>query len=425
MTSVGWGIIGCGRIATRAVAPAINWSANGHLVAVASRDRNVAEAKARELGALRGYAPYDAMLSDPAIDAVYIGLPNGLHEEWAVRCAQAGKHVLCEKSLTLSLASARRMAAAFSQRGLRLVDAFMYRHHPRWSLVRRLIDEGAIGTPLMVRVGFCHRLDDLHDHRWSAQLGGGALWDLTCYGVNVARFVTGTEPVRVAAFADARTPEGVDAATQASLMFANGVLASVTGSMRGGTDNSVVIDGEEGTIELQRAFLPHWDSTFLVLRRPGGGGRGASVRRSRSEPLLAPGRAFRCVGPGSRAFDVAGRGWCAQRRGLRSDRKELAHRNERRTRRELTSDGSCCLAKSKSACARPRAVALAAGPRQGDETTPLGGVAALPARRVRLVACTMCTTWSRTTATRITEPMMTKVQFEFRRHIRRMPLSSW
>ncbi len=277
MPRIGWGIIGCGRIATNSVAPAIQWSKNGRLVAIASRDRRVAEAKARDLGAARAYAPYEALLDDPEVHAVYIGLPNGMHEEWAVRCAQAGKHVLCEKSLTLSLASARRMAEAFSTRGLRLVDAFMYRHHPQWRLVRGLLDEGAVGKVLMVRVGFCYRLDDPRDHRWSATLGGGALWDLTCYGVNVARFVTGAEPVRVAAFADSRTPEGVDAMTQGSLELSNGVLASVAGSMRGGSDNSVTIDGDQGTIEVPCAFLPRWERMFVVLRRPGRGG--ATERR--------------------------------------------------------------------------------------------------------------------------------------------------
>ena len=99
-------------IGTEAVAPAIRWSQNGRLVAVASRRSDQAAQKAHETGAERGYAPYDAMLSDPEVDAVYIGLPNGLHEEWALRCAEAGKHVLCDKSLTLTLDSARRMAAA-------------------------------------------------------------------------------------------------------------------------------------------------------------------------------------------------------------------------------------------------------------------------------------------------------------------------
>ena len=277
MTRIGWGIIGCGRIATNAVGPAIQWSKNGRLVAVASRDRNLAEAKARELGALRAYAPYEALLDDSEVDAVYIGLPNGMHEDWALRCAQAGKHVLCEKSLTLTLASARRMASAFSSRGLRLIDAFMYRHHPQWRLVRGLLEEGSVGKVLMVRAGFCHRLDDLRDHRWSPALGGGALWDLTCYGVNAARFVTGAEPVRVAAFADAPTSEGVDATTQALLELSNGALAAATGSLRGGSDNSVTIDGEQGTIEVPCAFLPRWDRTFVILRRPGRGG--ATERR--------------------------------------------------------------------------------------------------------------------------------------------------
>jgi xylose dehydrogenase (NAD/NADP) len=266
MKSVGWGIIGCGRIATVAIAPAIKWSTNGRLVAVASRDRHVAAAKAQELGAARGYAPYEAILGDPEIDAVYIGLPNGLHEEWAVRCAQAGKHVLCEKSLTLTLASARRMAAAFSQRGLRLIDAFMYRHHPQWSLVHSLLEEGAIGQVRVVRASFCSRCEDANDHRWSA-LGGGALWDLTCYGVNAARYVTRSEPVRVAALADARSASGVDASTQASMEFEGGVLASVTGSLHGKDAHSLVIHGDRGTIEVERPFLPGWDPPSVVLSR--------------------------------------------------------------------------------------------------------------------------------------------------------------
>jgi predicted dehydrogenase len=269
MTRIGWGIIGCGWIATEAVAPAIQWSANGRLVAVASRDRDVAAAKARETGATRAYASYEAMLADRDVDAVYIGLPNGLHEEWAERCALAGKHVLCEKSLTMTLASALRMAAAFAQRSLRLVEAFMYRHHPQWALVRSLLEERRIGAPRIVRASFCSRFDKPNDHRWSAAMGGGALWDLTCYGVNVARYITGVEPLRVTAFADAQTPQGVDASTQASLELEGGVLASVTGSLRAGRDQSLIVVGDEGTLEVDRPFLPGWDATHVVLRRGG------------------------------------------------------------------------------------------------------------------------------------------------------------
>ncbi|MBV9947077.1 MAG: Gfo/Idh/MocA family oxidoreductase [Myxococcales bacterium] len=263
---VGWGIIGCGWIGTEAFAPAIQWAQNSRLVAVASRDRATAMAKAKETGALRAYSPYDAMLSDPEVEAVYIGLPNGLHEEWAIRCAEAGKHVLCDKSLTLSLGAARRMATAFASRRLRLVEAFMYRHHPQWSLVRRLVDEGNVGRLRLLRASFCGRFEKPTDHRWSAALGGGALWDLTCYGVNVARYLAGGEPRRVTAFADAQTPEGVDATTSASLEFEGGLLASVTGSLLAGRDQSLLIIGDEGTIEVARPFLPRWDPTDVVLR---------------------------------------------------------------------------------------------------------------------------------------------------------------
>jgi predicted dehydrogenase len=263
---IGWGIVGCGWIATEAVAPAIRWSRNGRLVAVASRDPDLARRRAREVGAERAYAPYEALLEDPDVDAVYIGLPNGLHEEWAVRCAQSGKHVLCEKSLTMTLSSAHRMAEAFSSRGLRLVEAFMYRHHPQWSLVRQLLGDGAIGTPHLVRATFCSRFEKMTDHRWS-KLGGGALWDLTCYGVNVARYVTRAEPVRVTATADSRTPEGVDASTSASLELEGGVLASVVGSLRCGPDQSLVILGERGHLEVARPFVPRWEPTWVAVRR--------------------------------------------------------------------------------------------------------------------------------------------------------------
>ncbi len=269
MTRVGWGIIGCGWIGTDAIAPSIAWSQNGRLVAVASRERAVAEAKAREIGAEKAYSPYEAMLADPEVDAVYIGLPNGLHEEWALKCAEAGKHVLCDKSLTMTLASARRMAAAFASRRLRLVEGYMYRHHPQWALVRNLIAEGAIGSVRVVRSSFCGRFDKPTNHRWSVALGGGALWDLTCYCVNVSRYLTRSEPVRVAAFADAATKQGVDASTQASLDLGSGVIASVTGSLRVGREQSVILVGDEGTIEIVSPFLPHWDPAHIILRREG------------------------------------------------------------------------------------------------------------------------------------------------------------
>jgi predicted dehydrogenase len=264
MSRIGWGILGCGSIATHAIAPAITWSQNGRLVAVASRDRGVAEGKRTQLGALRAYAPYEALLEDREVDAVYIGLPNGMHEEWALRAAAAGKHVLCEKSLTLSADAATRMGDAFAERGLRLVEAFMYRHHPQWRAVKELLPE--IGEIRFVRSSLLGHLRAPDDHRWSASLGGGALFDVTCYPVNAARFVLNAEPIAIQAVASMHREGGVDETTQASLVFPDGVIASVSGALDAGRDQSFVVVGTAGTLEVTRPFVPGWSATSIVLR---------------------------------------------------------------------------------------------------------------------------------------------------------------
>ena len=262
-----WGILGCGTIATTAIAPAIRWSANGELVAVASRDAATARARAEEVAAPHAHGSYEALLADDRVDAVYIGVPNGLHEEWALRAVEAGKHVLCEKSLTLSSGGARRMSGAFRARGLRLVEAFMYRHHPQWETVRRLLAERAIGDVRSIRAGLTGTVTKPGDHRLSPSLGGGALFDVTCYAVDVARFVLGAEPLRVTAQATLLAPGGVDVATSALLEFPGGVLASAHGSLASAADQYVVILGTEGRIEVERPFIPEWSPTRIRLER--------------------------------------------------------------------------------------------------------------------------------------------------------------
>jgi predicted dehydrogenase len=270
VTHVGWGILGCGNIATHAIAPAIRWSHNGRLVAVASRDAATAARKARELVAERSYAPYEAMLEDPDIAAIYVGLPNGLHEEWAVRAAMAGKHVLCDKSLTLSETSTRRLSALFASKGLRLVEGFMYRHHPQWQIVERWMADRAIGEVQLVRASFSGVCPP-GDHRWSPELGGGVLYDVACYTIDVARFVLGAEPTKVSAIgiehANARSVERAIAAT---LEFPGGVLASVSGSLEAHHEEQLVIVGSRGRIEVDRPFVPGWAPTSVRLTREEG-----------------------------------------------------------------------------------------------------------------------------------------------------------
>jgi predicted dehydrogenase len=268
MTKIGWGILGCGSIATHAIAPAIRWSHNGRLVAVASRAGATAARKARELDVERSYAPYEAMLEDPDIAAIYIGLPNGLHEEWAVRAAMAGKHVLCDKSLTLSEASARRMSALFASKGLRLVEGFMYRHHPQWAIVKQWIAEHAIGEVQLVRASFSGYCPP-GDHRWSPELGGGVLYDVGCYPIDVARFVLGAEPTKIAAIG-VEHASTVERAVAATLEFPGGVLASVSASLEAHHEEQLVIVGNRGRIDVDRPFVPGWGSTSLRLTREQG-----------------------------------------------------------------------------------------------------------------------------------------------------------
>ncbi len=277
---VRWGIIGCGSIASSAIAPAVTWAEGCELVAVGSRTEERAKAKAAEVGAARAYGTYEALLGDPDIDVVYIGLPNGEHARWAIAAAAAGKHVLCDKSLALEVQEARSMREAFRERGLVLVEGFMVRHHPQWTLVRELLAAGVVGGVQHVRAWLRATLPKADDHRWSKTLGGGALFDVTCYPVNSARLVLGEEPIRAQATAkwaeacnvtngyiDSDGP--VDVSTDALLEFPSGAVASVHGSLRAPYEQGVVIAGERGRIVLDRPYMPHWDPTEVIVETTG------------------------------------------------------------------------------------------------------------------------------------------------------------
>lgn len=261
---VRWGILGCGAIATSAIAPAIHWAHRNELLAVGSRTLERATRKAAEVGAPRAHGAYEALLADGDIDAIYIGVPNGEHARWAIAAAAAGKHVLCDKSLALTAGDARAIREAFRARELVLVEGFMVRHHPQWTVVRRLLGEGVIGKVQHVRAWLRSTLDHPSDHRWSKTLGGGALFDVTCYAVNAARMAIGEEPIRTQATAR-WTASGVDESTDALLEFPGGAVASVHGSLRAPFEQGVVISGEKGRIVLERPFVTHWDPTQIVV----------------------------------------------------------------------------------------------------------------------------------------------------------------
>ncbi|MCS6800634.1 MAG: Gfo/Idh/MocA family oxidoreductase [Dehalococcoidia bacterium] len=259
-----WAVLGPGFVATRAVMPAIARSRNGTLYAVASRDQARAAAAARPFDAARAYGSYEAALADPEVDGVYIALPNDLHAHWAIRAAEAGKHVLCEKPLAPSAHDASAIAAACAQAGVLLMEAVMYRFHPRSRHIDAIIGAGTLGEPRAIEAAFTFPLRASAGYRLEPDRGGGALLDVGCYGVNAARWIAGGEPDRVVALSKGSP---VDWRTDAILGFPGGITAHVLAAFDAYEYQRLTIVGTDGTLSASLAFTA-WrhDPTTLQLR---------------------------------------------------------------------------------------------------------------------------------------------------------------
>ena len=190
-----WGILSTADIALRKVIPGVRTAARCEIVAIASRDGVLARAAAERLGIPTAHASYEALLADPNVDAVYIPLPNHLHAEWTIAALRAGKHVLCEKPLAMTADDAQRMVDVAHESDRHLMEAFMYRHHPSWVAALDLVADGRIGTLTAVQSWFSYFNDDPANIRNVRDYGGGALFDIGCYSVNLSRMVFGGEPV--------------------------------------------------------------------------------------------------------------------------------------------------------------------------------------------------------------------------------------
>ncbi|HSS61774.1 MAG TPA: Gfo/Idh/MocA family oxidoreductase [Candidatus Limnocylindrales bacterium] len=239
-------MLGAAWIAEKAVLPAIAASQNGRLVAVASRSRERAEEMLSGYGEARVCDSYDALLEQPDVDAVYIPLVNNLHREWTERALAAGKHVLCEKPIAMNAEQAEAMAAAARRANRLLMEAFMYRFDAR---TRRFIEGSR--EPLHVRASFGFRLKQGENYRFDAALGGGALLDVGCYTVSIARWILG-EPVQV--FARARMRNGVDMTATALLVFDEGRTASAWSSFESPEEQEVTVISRDTVHRLDRPF---------------------------------------------------------------------------------------------------------------------------------------------------------------------------
>jgi predicted dehydrogenase len=295
-----WGILGTGRIA-RKFAESLRGSASERVAAAASRDEARAAAFAAELGLPRAHGSYAALLADPAVEIVYVALPPSMHAEWCIAAARAGKHVLCEKPLAASLAEAEAMFAAARKHGTWLMEGFMYRFHPQTRTVERLLAEGAVGPVRLVRVAFGITIDDPANIRLSAELGGGALGDVGCYCVSMARLAAGERPARVSATARLAAG-GVDEFLAGTLEFPSGTVAQIACGLRLSRHQRTQIVGEAGSIELDESFSIPPDRA-LAIRLLRGDSRPA-------EELIAvpPADHFRLEAEGLAALIAAGHG---------------------------------------------------------------------------------------------------------------------
>jgi xylose dehydrogenase (NAD/NADP) len=258
-----WGILGPGRI-SRSFLTGLAGSASERAVAVGSRELERASAAAQHFEVPRAYGSYEQLLADDDVEAVYVGTPNSVHAEWAIAAAAAGKHVLCEKPLGVSRAEAESMFEAARAHGVWLMEAFMYRFHPRTRRLAEIVAAGEIGTPTLVRSSFGFAVADPGNVRLSASLAGGALMDVGCYPVNAARMLAG--PVR-SATAAARWQE-VDVTLAGVLDHVGGALSLVSASLVSGRHNELQVVGSDGVITMPDAYTPSKDrpSTLLVTR---------------------------------------------------------------------------------------------------------------------------------------------------------------
>ena len=254
MNKVRWGILSTAEIGIYKVIPAMQQGQYCDVVSIASRDLARAQAAAQQLGIPKAYGSYEALLADPDIDAVYNPLPNHLHVGWSIKALQAGKHVLCEKPIGMNVAEAEQLLeAARKHPELKVMEAFMYHHHPQWRRARQLVDEGQIGELRTIQTFFSYYNDDPDNIRNMADIGGGGLMDIGCYCISLSRFIFDAEPQRVVGIVEYDPLFGTDRLTSGLMDFGRGT-STWTCATQVAPYQRVNIFGSEGRVEIEIPF---------------------------------------------------------------------------------------------------------------------------------------------------------------------------
>jgi predicted dehydrogenase len=270
MSTLRWGILSTAKIGVDKVIPAMQRAANCEIVAIASRDVARGQAVANKLAIPTVYGSYEQLLADPNVQAIYNPLPNHLHVPLSIAALEAGKHVLCEKPIGLSADEGQKLVDA-SRRfpRLKVMEAFMYRHHPQWQTARRLVKEGKIGELRTIQSFFSYYNDDAANIRNQADIGGGGLADIGCYCISLARFLFDAEPRRVVGVVEHDPKFRTDRIASGILEFAGGT-STFTCSTQLAPYQRVNILGTEGRIEIDIPFNAPPDRPCTMRHEAGG-----------------------------------------------------------------------------------------------------------------------------------------------------------
>lgn len=256
MRKVKWGVLSTAKIGLKQVIPAMQKGLYSEISAIASRNDEAAQNAAEKMTIDKAYGSYEELLDDPTIEAVYIPLPNHLHVEWTEKCMQAGKHVLLEKPIGLNYQEAEQLfKIARNYPKVKLMEAFMYRHHPQMVEVKRLIDDGTIGEVRSVFSTFTYYNNDPKDIRNQADIGGGGLLDIGCYCISIARFLFRSEPNRVSGSIEFDPRLKIDRLTSGILDFEEGMSTFVCSTQLVNQQYARVL-GTKGKIEIVTPFTP-------------------------------------------------------------------------------------------------------------------------------------------------------------------------
>ncbi|MBD3616119.1 MAG: Gfo/Idh/MocA family oxidoreductase [Gracilimonas sp.] len=269
MNKVNWGILSTADIATKHVIPGMQKGELCNIQAISSRSAERAKEAADTLNIARAYGSYEELLADEEIDAIYNPLPNHLHVPWTIKALEAGKHVLCEKSIAINAKEAERLKKETEKYPhLKVMEAFMYRFHPQWEVVKGWVDSGKIGDVKTLQTMFTYYNVNPDDIRNKEGMGGGGLLDVGCYCISASRYIFDEEPLKVMGEVDMDPDFNIDRLASGILTFSKGTSV-FTCSTQAGRNQSLIVLGTEARIEMDNPFNPYTNATSVYLRNKG------------------------------------------------------------------------------------------------------------------------------------------------------------